>query len=368
MPENIKLCLLGGRYYPPRIGGIEKHIYGIGPLLVTKGYDVHVIVGQEPNKPDFDTIHNVRIHRVPFNQIRVFNKLSMVPKVFNIVDHIKPDIIHAHDAVMGYNSSKRFPSKTVYTSHGVGYLRNDWNFIIRYFLKKYETYAFQHAKRILTVDGLSKSEITKYRKNDVNLINIGINIYDKTKSIRPTEYPPNTINLVAVGRMIESKGFHVLINAFKQLPPEIKSKARLFLIGDGQYRNTLINIIGPEPNIKHIGFVKDITPYFAHADIFVLPSFYEGLPATLLEAMGAGLACISTDISDIRTRFPNNELLLVPPNNVPATKNALSTMISDDGLRSRLCSQSIEIIKNSYSWSQLVNQLDTEYKAIINQG
>jgi glycosyltransferase involved in cell wall biosynthesis len=360
--------MLGGRYYPPRIGGIEKHVYGISPLLVAKGYEVHVIVGQEPHKPDDEIINNVQIHRVSYNRIRVLNKISMVSKVFDLVDKIKPDIIHAHDAVMGYNSSKRFPNKTIYTSHGVGYLRNDWNYVIRYFLKRYETYSFTHARRILTVDGLSKSEINRYRKTDVNLINIGINIYDKTKSSRPSEYQPSIINLLTVGRMIESKGFHILINAFKQLPPEIKSKAKLFLIGDGQYRESLIQMIGSEPNIKHLGFVKDINPFFAHADIFVLPSFYEGLPATLLEAMGAGLACISTDISDIRTRFPNNEILLVPPNDIPAIKNALTTMISDDALRSRLGSQSTNIIKNLYSWSQLVDQLDTEYKAIINKG
>jgi glycosyltransferase involved in cell wall biosynthesis len=152
------------------------------------------------------------------------------------------------------------------------------------------------------------------------------------------------------------------------LPPGIKNKARLFLIGDGQYRETLVRLINSESNIKHLGLVKDITPYFAYADCFILPSFYEGLPATLLEAMGAGLACISTDISDIKTRFPNKELMIVPPNDIPSLKQALITLISNNDFRSRLGANSINIIKRDYSWSQLVNQLDHEYQSIIKGG
>jgi glycosyltransferase involved in cell wall biosynthesis len=360
--------MLGGRYYPPRIGGIEKHLFGICPPLVSKGYDIHVIVGQEPNRPATETIDGVHIYRVPYNPIRALNKISMVSRAFKLVNQINLDVIHAHDAVMGYNSSKRYPNKTIYTAHGIGYLRNDWNSVIRRILKRYETYSFKHARRILTVDGLSKSEIGKYRKTDVSLINIGINIYDKTKTTCPSEYSPETVNLLTVGRMIESKGFQVLIEAFKQLPPGIKNKARLFLIGDGQYRETLVRLINSESNIKHLGLVKDITPYFAYADCFILPSFYEGLPATLLEAMGAGLACISTDISDIKTRFPNKELMIVPPNDIPSLKQALITLISNNDFRSRLGANSINIIKRDYSWSQLVNQLDHEYQSIIKGG
>lgn len=357
--------MLGGRYYPPRIGGIERHLFGICPLLVQKGYDVHVIVGQEPNRPMTEFLDGVKIHRVPYNRLRLLNKVSMVPWVFKLVDKIRPDVIHAHDAVMGYNSSKRHPTKTLYTAHGIGYLRNDWNIIVRRILKKYETYTFKHAQRILVVDRLSKAEIEKYRKNDINLINLGINIYDKTQTIRPAEYSTEFLNLLTAGRMIKSKGFQILIEAFKQLPPEIKSRAKLFLIGDGPYRKNLLKLINSESNIHHLGFVKDITPYFAYADCFILPSLYEGLPATLLEAMGAGLACISTDVSDIKIRFPNNELIIVPANDITSMKNALNTLISNNELRARLGANSINIIKHSYNWSQLVDQLDHEYRIII---
>jgi glycosyltransferase involved in cell wall biosynthesis len=103
-------------------------------------------------------------------------------------------------------------------------------------------------------------------------------------------------HLVAAGRLARVKGFDVLIDALARVRKTIP--ARLTLLGDGALEMDLknqANRVGLAGAVRFAGFQKNPYPYLKHADLFVLSSRYEGLPAVILEAMALGTPAVAVD-------------------------------------------------------------------------
>lgn len=101
--------------------------------------------------------------------------------------------------------------------------------------------------------------------------------------------------VMAVGRLEPQKNFDLLIRAFTYIR---YSKTRLIIIGEGSSRTKLENLIGKlklKNKVTLIGWRNNVFPYLKKADIFVLPSRYEGFGQVLLEAMALGIPTVSTD-------------------------------------------------------------------------
>ena len=103
--------------------------------------------------------------------------------------------------------------------------------------------------------------------------------------------------IVSTGRFADAKGLNNLIKAFYELSKR-DADVRLVMIGDGELRDKIEKLIsdyGLNDRILLPGFDANPFKYIARADVFVLPSFYEGFPNTLVEAMSCGTPVISTD-------------------------------------------------------------------------
>jgi glycosyltransferase involved in cell wall biosynthesis len=101
--------------------------------------------------------------------------------------------------------------------------------------------------------------------------------------------------VIAIGRLAPQKRLDLLLQAFALIDP---SGAHLTIVGDGEDRmklEALIKSLGIADRVTMAGFIADVTPFLARADLLALPSVYEGLPAVILEAMAANCPVISTD-------------------------------------------------------------------------
>ena len=158
----------------------------------------------------------------------------------------------------------------------------------------------------------------------------------------PSKIPERTnskqIMLVFVGEIGKRKGVFDLIRAFASLSPEQKTCSELLLAGDGEVEQAcqLVQSLDLGDHIKVLGGIDSAQrdALLAKANIFILPSYNEGLPMALLEAMGWGLPVITTPVGGIPELVIHGDNgLLVKPGQIPDLSMAMQTLINDQGLR-----------------------------------
>ena len=157
-----------------------------------------------------------------------------------------------------------------------------------------------------------------------------------------------TKRAVAVGRLVPQKGFDVLIASFAVLADNYPDW-QLVIYGEGADRvalETTARRLSLGDRVALLGVGKDMRAAFAAADLFVLPSRYEGYPNVLLEALASGCAVIATDCPGATAQILEGGKygLLVEPGSVAALTVGLERMMSDEVLRQRFAAQAREAV------------------------
>ncbi len=104
--------------------------------------------------------------------------------------------------------------------------------------------------------------------------------------------------LVAAGRLHAQKGYHYLLEAIDELVNRRQRQLRLVVLGTGELQSQLEEFVrdhGLQQHVTFAGFVANPLPWFRQANLFVLPSLFEGLPNSLLEAVACGTPALATD-------------------------------------------------------------------------
>ena len=151
--------------------------------------------------------------------------------------------------------------------------------------------------------------------------------------------------LLCVGRFSNEKGHAILLEAVELLRASLNAQKKpsafkLTLVGGGLLRHSLEQQVRDrdlESIVLFAGQKRDVRPYFAAADVLVLPSLSEGSPNVLLEAMSAGLPIIATDVGGVGEIVSDGDTaLLVPPNRPAELAKALEKLLYNAELRQRL--------------------------------
>ena len=145
--------------------------------------------------------------------------------------------------------------------------------------------------------------------------------------------------ILSVGRLDVQKGYRYLVEAAASL---FASRRNLLfaLAGEGMDRAAIEGSIGAASigdRFKLLGWRADVADLYAAADVFVLPSLWEGMANALLEAMAAGLACVATDVEGSREVIEQGRTgLLVPPAHAQALAAAIASLADDRDARARI--------------------------------
>ena len=135
----------------------------------------------------------------------------------------------------------------------------------------------------------------------------------------------NFFNILCVGRLTKQKNFLLVIKAINELTKKYP-KIILTVVGDGPLKKDLIKIANK--NIKFLNWTNNIKKYFLKSDLFILPSYYEGLPNALIEAAYYSIPSISTDCSGAKDILSNNKGgYIIPINNLIELKKKISLII-----------------------------------------
>ncbi len=171
-----------------------------------------------------------------------------------------------------------------------------------------------------------------------------------------------------IGRLDEQKGVDLLIEAAAQTSPDIRNNFVMWFIGEGPKGKELQNKtrdFGLEDTIQFMGFQEAIPDFLQASDVFILPSRYEAMPISILEAMAAGLPCIVTDVGENAALVENSvHGIVVPPNSPHILAEAIETLINNPGLIKEMGANAR---KKSASFSdvQMVAQIEDVYKTLL---
>jgi glycosyltransferase involved in cell wall biosynthesis len=170
--------------------------------------------------------------------------------------------------------------------------------------------------------------------------------------------------VLTVARLDEQKGQRYLLEAAAQVP-----QARFVLAGDGPLRTSLeaqARSLGLEQRVKFLGYRSDIPDLLAGCDVFVLPSLYEGLPLSILEAMSAGKPVIATQIGGTdEAVIPNETGLLIPPADPAALAAAIRKLLDDRPFARRLALAGQARVECEFSAATMVQRVTNVYTELL---
>ncbi|MFC7135305.1 MULTISPECIES: glycosyltransferase [Salinibaculum] len=178
------------------------------------------------------------------------------------------------------------------------------------------------------------------------------------------DVPENSPVVGSVGRFIERKGHQDLIAAW----PQIRSAnpdSHMVLVGDGPRRDALCRqarALGCSGSIHFTGVRDDIPQLLALMDVFVFPSYFEGLPGALQEAMAAGLPIVATAVNGNDELITNEETgLLIPAEAPNAIGDAVNKLLGDRTLADELGQSASREATEQYSLSSMVSDFESVY-------
>ena len=181
---------------------------------------------------------------------------------------------------------------------------------------------------------------------------------------------PSDILLLFAGTMVRTKGIFELAGAFSRLARQ-RRHLRLAMVGEGRERvgvENALRLAGVADRVSTHGLVVHdrMAPFFNAADIFVLPTYAEGFPNVVKEAMACAVPVLTTSVGGIPEVIEDGANgLLVAPRDAAALEGALERLVDDAGLRRRLGDNGRRTVAQRFSWDSSAEALQEEYAAAI---
>ena len=325
--------------------------------IKSQGHDLICVCSKGKNtkklRDDGFNVINLNINRTInplFNIISLYN-------LYKLFKREKPDIVHVHTpvaAVLGRIAAKKAKIPIIiYTAHGFyfhkGMSHIKYKIILnieKYLAKNYTDFIFTQSEedrrtalennfidshRILTigngVDVWGKFNPKNIEKDKINKLYKEFNLNKNDKII------------TFVGRLVKEKGVINLLEAFNNININDGKKLKLIMVGDiaqnerdentkkklEKYRNN--------PNVIFTGYRDDINNILHLTDVFCLPSYREGMPRTIIEAMAMECAVVATDIRGSREEVMDGKTgFLVPVNSINTLSDKIKKLIEGDKL------------------------------------
>lgn len=368
MTKRIKIlqCIRQGQ-----IGGGESHLLSLVENLDHSVFDPIVLSFTDGPMIEKLKEMDIETHVIPTLKPFDFSKWKAVKKLLQ-ENEIK--LVHAHGTRAASNvlwAARSLAIPVIYTIHGWSFHQDQSLFVrnIRIIGEKYLTSVSTYN---ISVSQSNQKSGKKYlKKFNSIVINNGIdenkfNPRKEFKNIRSElNIPMNALLVLFIARFTSHKQPLALIKAFKNALSKIPNM-HLLMVGDGDEKDEAIRLIDSlelKNSITLASFRQDVPDVLASADIFVLPSLWEGLPIGLLEAMSMGKAVIGTKVDGTSEVIKNqyNGILIETKNLIENLENALISIGSDGKKRSEYARNAMKTVHEKYNAVKMTREIETLY-------
>ncbi len=365
------------------IGGAEKSL-----LTITAGFNsvipvfVYIYKGNSLEKKFISK--GIEVHSLGIKKGYNFN--GALKKLLPLINEINPDIIHStlfKSDIIARKLIKRYPKPLINSLVNNSYIKSRYKNLS--FFGKIKLFIVQHydSKTAKTVDlFISNSEAIKITnsialkipENKIKVIHRGrdssnYNAISKqvlNKISDEIDFKKRKI-LLNVSRLLERKGQLDLLRAFNLVCKE-RDDLLLLIAGEGGYRVVLEAYIF-ENDLKDkvilLGNRNDVPTLLKIADYFVFPSWYEGLPGALIEAMMAGTPIIASDIPENIECVSSESALIFKKGSIDSLFNSIKWALSHEEKMKIKSANAIKISKEKFEISSIINEYELTYKELL---
>jgi len=371
--DRLRILRVSSDTYPEVTGGLGVHVHLMSEQQAASGHDVTVVTSDhgEHELPRRERRDGYAVHRH-----KAFLKPSgnsicpgIAATVLDVSDQY--DIIHAHShlffstnivAALSYLDD----TPLVITNHGIrSQEAPDW--LQRLYLPTVARFTLNAADRVLCYTGTDRRRLRELGVSaPVSVINNGVDC----SRFRPMSVDENSSQILYVGRLIEGKGIGVLLRAFAELVSAVPDTS-LVIVGDGMKREWFESHAAREGVASKVTFTgtvpNDRLPrLYNESAVFALPSFNEGFPRTVLEAMACGTPVVTTNLPQLRSVVADVGRT-VPANEPEALADAIYELLADDTLRRQLGETARRRASNRYSWKTTVEETTAEFYSLLDR-
>jgi glycosyltransferase involved in cell wall biosynthesis len=365
-------------YYPPHIGGLEIYSDELNKYLSFSGMDIVVFTPHLPkNLPAVEEKYNrVKIIRfpafemIPNYPLPKFWSLRFWKTFFSLFGN-KFDFVFSHTRFFNTSLLAFFYSKIkgtfwIHIEHGSDFVQLNSGLsssLAKLYDLSFGRMILKRSDKNISVSEAVKKFVQKLSgRKECAVVYRGLET-EKLESITPsTEFQkePDEIFIVFIGRLIDGKGLPDLLEAFARLSePNIK----LIIVGDGPQKE---NLLKQSRNLKiaekvsFLGYRKhsDTISILKLADIFVNPSYTEGLPTTVLEAALCKKAIIATNVGGTNEIIKDGRSgYLIPPKDTDELKKKLEELLENKSLRGKFGLAAFEDNATKFNWEKSISSL-----------
>jgi glycosyltransferase involved in cell wall biosynthesis len=359
---RLRVAFIGGRGVVSKYSGIEAYYEEVGKRLVERGHEVTVYC-RTYFTPRLKQHNGMRLVRLPTIRSKhldtlVHTLLSTVHVLFTACD-----IVHYQclgPALFSF-IPRVFGKKTVVTVQGLDWQRKKWSLIASHVLRLGERASMVLPTTTMVVSkNLYHHYHLRYRK-PVTYVPNGTIIRRKHSTARLAGWGLSAGNYILfLGRFSPEKNCHLLIQAYEKIQTSVK----LVLAGGSSHSDAYVANLrtGQNSNICFLDWVSGhaLDELLTNAMLFVLPSDIEGLSLALLDAMGAGVCVLTSDIAE------NSELVAgagftFKRGDANDLEHMLRWLISDPQARAIAVGHAQERVRKHYLWPVITKEVERTY-------
>lgn len=289
--------------------------------------------------------------------------LSIVPKIRRVIKEERPDIIHTHRYILKYIyfAAVGINVKIVHTVHNIAQKENNAvdRFINGWLFKMHKATPVSLSKLVKT----TILDTYKLEESEVPIVLNGVQLHASNKRIGYNFR--NIVKIIHVGRYTEVKNHINLISAVVKLHQKFPN-VQLHLYGNGELKSSIneqIRNLEADTFIFDNGLTDNVVAALEDADIFALPSIYEGIPMTIIEAMDSALPIVASNVGGVPDMIEDGvDGLLCSPDE-ESIYDCLSRLMQDQELRTKL-GQNAKRNAEQFSAATMAGSYEQIYKLL----
>jgi len=373
-------------FYLPTFGGVERVMYELASRQVKQGHEVHVFCCDSDKykriEKKEEIIEGVHVHRISYwfrLSLSTFIWPALLSKFGN---YGKFDIVHTHVSGHAYILfagllCKLKGIKHIHTTHCPWSDASFRPFILRPFLFLNDLFmnrfSFNFIDKVIAITPWELEILEKYsEKGKIRVIPNGVDkIYYtniKKNNFRKKNKIKEKYLVLFFGRLNPTKGPEMLAKTAINITKKRKDIAFLWIGPDEGKAEEVKELIKSYKNMKYLGPIKGkekIAEMYQASDVYVMPSYREGLPLTLFEAMASGLPIVASPVNGVpyEMKEPENGFFSNYGDLESIEKNIIK-LIEDKKLAQKISENNFKKSKN-YDWDDIYKEYMKEYQELL---